>query len=155
MIFDYIMQFIVAMIATLAFAMIFSAPKSELVYCGLSGAIGWISYLIISTILGAPTLGNMVGSLFLTLFSRSLAVKRKNPATVYLIAGIFPLVPGAGIYYTSYYLIMNNMETFSTYGLSTIKTAGAIVMGIICGMAFPQSWFNKVFAPSCRKSSSR
>lgn len=154
MIADYIIQFIVAMVATLAFAMIFSAPKSELVYCGISGAIGWISYSLISSILGAPTLGNMVGSLFLTLFSRSLAVKRKNPVTVYLIAGIFPLVPGAGIYYTSYYLIMNNMETFGSYGLSTIKTAGAIVMGIIFGMAFPQSWFNKVFAPSCHKSSS-
>ncbi len=148
---DYIIQFIVAMIATFGFAIVFSAPKSELVYCGLSGAIGWIFFSIFSALLGAPTLGNVIGSLILTTFSRILAARRKNPATVYLIAGIFPLVPGAGIYYTSYYLIMNDMDTFATYGLSTIKTAGAIVMGIIFGMAFPQSWFNKVFAPSDRK----
>ena len=148
---DYVIQFIVAMIATLGFAVVFSAPKSELIYCGISGGIGWIFYSIITAALGAPTLGNVVGSFLLTVFSRIFAAKRKNPVTVYLIAGIFPLVPGAGIYYTSYYLIMNDMAMFSEYGLSTIKTAGAIVMGIIFGMAFPQSWFNKAFAPFDRK----
>lgn len=144
---DFIIEFIVSMLATVAFAIVFSAPRKELFYCGISGALGWIFYSIISTILGAPTLGNVVGSFVLTVFSRTLAAKRKNPVTVYLISGIFPLVPGAGIYYTSYYLIMNDMAHFSQYGLETIKTAGAIVMGIILGMAFPQSWFNRAFAP--------
>jgi uncharacterized membrane protein YjjB (DUF3815 family) len=148
---EYITQFIVAMIATLGFAIVFSAPKAELVFCGISGAIGWIFYSIFANSFSAPTLGNVVGALLLTVFSRSLAAKRKNPVTVYLISGIFPLVPGAGIYYTSYYLIMNDMAHFSEYGLSTLKTAGAIVMGIILGMAFPQSWFNTAFAPSDRK----
>ena len=151
MITTYIIEFIVGMIATIAFAIVFSAPKSELVYCGISGAIGWIFFSVISNTLGAPTLGNVVGSLALTVFSRALASKRKNPVTVYLVAGIFPLVPGAGIYYTSFYLITNDMVNFSAYGLSTLKTAGAIVMGIILGMAFPQVWFNTVFAPSDRK----
>ena len=108
-------------------------------------------YSLINTILLAPTFGNVIGSFALTFFSRALASKRKNPVTVYLISGIFPLVPGAGIYYTSYYLIMNDMVSFSQAGLSTIKTAGAIVMGIILGMAFPQSFFNTAFAPSGRK----
>ncbi len=147
----FVIEFIVSMIATVAFAIVFSAPRKELFYCGISGALGWIFYSVISTLLGAPTLGNVVGSFVLTVFSRTLAAKRKNPVTIYLIAGIFPLVPGAGIYYTSYYLIMNDMAHFSQYGLETIKTAGAIVMGIILGMAFPQSWFNKAFAPCDRK----
>ena len=146
-----LIEFIVSMIATVAFAIVFSAPRSELFYCGLSGAIGWIGYSIFNSALLAPTLGNVVGSFALTMFSRSLAAKRKNPVTVYLISGIFPLVPGAGIYYTSYYLIMNDMAYFGQYGLMTLKTAGAIVMGIILGMAFPQSWFNKAFAPCDHK----
>mgnify|MGYP002624622553 CR=1 FL=1 len=58
---------------------------------------------IISVYLTTPTLGNLVGAFILTVFSRVLAAKRKNPVTIYLITGIFPLVPGAGIYYTSYY----------------------------------------------------
>ncbi len=140
----YIIQFIVSMIATCGFAIVFSAPKEELVFCGISGALGWLPYIIISQYLGSTTLGNALGALALTLFSRSFAVLRKKPVTVYLITGIFPLVPGAGIYYTSYYLIMNDMVNFSQYGLTTIKTAGAIVIGIILGMALPQALFNKL-----------
>ena len=148
---NYIIEFFVSMMATVAFAIVFSAPRSELAYCGFSGAIGWIFYSVISNNLSAPTLGNVVGAFALTFFSRAIASKRKNPVTVYLISGIFPLVPGAGIYYTSYYLIMNDMVNFSQAGLSTLKTAGAIVMGIILGMAFPQGWFNTAFVPSDRK----
>ena len=151
MLVNYIIEFIVSMVATIAFAIVFSAPKSELVYCGISGAIGWIFYSMINNMLAAPTFGNVIGAFALTFFSRALASKRKNPVTVYLISGIFPLVPGAGIYYTSYFLIMNDMNAFSQSGLSTIKTAAAIVMGIILGMAFPQSLFNTAFAPSDRK----
>ena len=43
----FIIQFIVAMIATISFAILFSAPKQELLFCGLSGAIGWLFYFII------------------------------------------------------------------------------------------------------------
>ena len=129
-------QFIVSMIATLSFAVLFCAPKSELLFCGLTGAIGWIVYLIC-----------------LTVFSRVVAALRKNPVTIYLIAGIFPLVPGAGIYYTSYYFIMNNMSEFSRYGMETIKVAGAIVLGIIFGFSLPQAWFNALQHRTKRQSS--
>ena len=82
-----------------------------------------------------------------------VAALRKNPVTVYLIAGIFPLVPGAGIYYTSYYFIMNNMSEFSRYGMETIKVAGAIVLGIIFGFSLPQAWFNALQHRTKRQSS--
>ena len=139
----YISQFIICVIATISFAIIFSAPKSELIFCGISGALGWVFYLYIVALGGGTTLGNAIGAIVLTLFSRYLATIRKKPVTIYLITGIFPLVPGAGIYYTAYYLIMNEMENFSHYGLFTIKTAGAIVIGIILGMAPPQSFIRK------------
>ena len=43
---EFIIQFIVALFATLSFAVIFSAPKKELFYCGFTGALGWIIYYI-------------------------------------------------------------------------------------------------------------
>ena len=138
-------QFIVSMIATLSFAVLFCAPKSELLFCGLTGAIGWIVYLI--------CLQFDTATLALTVFSRVVAALRKNPVTVYLIAGIFPLVPGAGIYYTSYYFIMNDMSEFSRYGMETIKVAGAIVLGIIFGFSLPQAWFNALQHRTKRQSS--
>ena len=48
MLVNYIIEFIVSMVATVAFAIVFSAPRSELTYCGFSGAIGWIFYSLIN-----------------------------------------------------------------------------------------------------------
>lgn len=137
-----IIQFIVSLFATLSFAVLFSAPKSELIFCGLTGGIGWIVYLICLNFNDSITIANLIATLALTVISRIIASLRKNPVTVYLITGIFPLVPGAGIYYTSYYFIMNEMPDCTRYGMQTVKVAGAIVLGIIFGFALPQVWFN-------------
>ena len=137
-----IIQFIVSLFATLSFAELFGAPKKELFFCGLTGAIGWVVYVIGLNSNMGTVLANLTATFALTVFSRILSAIRRNPVTVYLIAGIFPLVPGAGIYYTSYYFIMNDMTQFSNYGMETIKVAGAIVLGIVFGFGLPQSWFN-------------
>ncbi len=139
-----IVQIILSLLATLSFALLFGAPKSELFFCGLAGAIGWVVYVILLGFDSGITVANLIATLALTVFSRTIASIRKNPVTVYLISGIFPLVPGAGIYYTSYYFIMNDMKLLFSYGTETIKVAGAIVLGIVFGFALPQSWFNKL-----------
>jgi uncharacterized membrane protein YjjB (DUF3815 family) len=137
-----VVQFVVSLMATLSFAVLFSAPKKELFFCGLTGAVGWIVYLIFLDHNASIPIANLIATFALTLISRVIASVRKNPVTLYLITGIFPIVPGAGIYYTSYYFIMNDMEQFSNYGMQTIKVAGAIVLGTVFGFALPQAWFN-------------
>ena len=137
-----LVQFVVSLMATLSFAVLFSAPKKELFFCGLTGAVGWIVYLIFLDHNASIPIANLIATFALTLISRVIASVRKNPVTLYLITGIFPIVPGAGIYYTSYYFIMNDMEQFSNYGMQTIKVAGAIVLGTVFGFALPQAWFN-------------
>lgn len=137
-----ILQFILCTFATLSFAVLFGAPKKELVFCGLTGATGWLVYLICIEFDSGTAIANLIATIALTVISRTIAAIRKNPVTVYLISGIFPLVPGAGIYYTSYYFIMNESSECLSAGAEAIKVAGAIVLGIIFGFALPQSWFN-------------
>ena len=137
------LHFIIAMIATLAFAVLFQAPKSEWGLFGLTGGVGWFVYEYLHSQQGWHLmLATIVATLALTLLSRSFAVLRRHPATVYLLSGIFPLVPGAGIYYAAFYLISGNMEMFSIKGTETVETAGAIVIGIILAMGLPQAWLN-------------
>lgn len=137
-----IIQFIVCFFATLSFAVLFSAPKRQLLFCGLTGAMGWIVYLIIMEKNGGIALANLCAAFTLTLMARLFAAIEKHPVTVYLLAGIFPLVPGAGIYYTSYYFIMHEMDNFAKYGTQTLITAGSIVFGIVFGSALPQRLFH-------------
>lgn len=140
----YMVEFFVAMVATISFAVLFNAPKKEIFYCGFTGAIGWLVYYVITQNGGHNVLASLVSTFCLTIFSRGFAVIRKTPVTVYLLPGIFPLVPGAGIYYTAYYLFIGNNEMFGFKGLETIEIAGAIVFGIIFGFGIPQPIFHKL-----------
>ena len=139
-----IIQFLVCFVANISFAVLFSAPKRQLIFCGLTGSVGWLVYLLCKDCGFGLTGSNLVATLTLTLISRTIAALQKHPVTVYLVAGIFPLVPGAGIYYMSYYFIMNEMEQCTKWGMDTLKIAGSIVLGIIFGFALPQKLFNKL-----------
>lgn len=142
--YEVAIQLLVAMIATMAFGVLFHAPESEYPYCALNGAIGWGTYLFcINHGMGA-VISCMWATFILTLAARILSAIRKMPGTVFLVTGIFTLVPGAGIYYASYYLIIGDLARFVEKGSETFKIAGAIVLGIIFCLALPQSWFNRL-----------
>ena len=101
---EIVIHFIVSTIATFAFAKLFNAPTKELLYCGITGGIGWVIYFILSNNNLGVVLPMLISSFGLTIFARIIAAVRRVPATVYLVCGIFPLVPGRGVYYTIYYL---------------------------------------------------
>lgn len=139
-----ILEFIVAMFASISFAILFTAPKKEVVFCGLTGALGWAVYYGMTNQGIHLVLASLVATFCLTVLARCFAVVRKSPVTVYLLPGIFPLVPGAGIYYTAYYLFIGNTEMSWVKGLETLEIAGAIVFGIIFGFGIPQKLFHRL-----------
>ena len=73
----------------------------------------------------------------LTLLARIFAIVLKAPVTIFLLAGIFPLVPGAGIYYTAYYFIQGNNALALANGISTFKIAVALAIGIALVLGLP------------------
>jgi uncharacterized membrane protein YjjB (DUF3815 family) len=61
---------------------------------------------------------------------------------VFIICGIFTLVPGAGIFWFSYYLTSGAFAMSLQSGLMAVKVAIAIVLGIILAMELPQRLFS-------------
>lgn len=138
-------QTLAAFIGTFAFAILFGVPRPQYATCGIIGAIGWAAFLIMTR---AGIAGTMVSITFSTalicLMSRMVAVWDKCPSTVYLLCGIFPLVPGAGIFWFTYYLVAEKFRLSMTTGFNAGMAAIAIVLGIILAMEFPQRWFSKL-----------
>jgi uncharacterized membrane protein YjjB (DUF3815 family) len=64
-------------------------------------------------------------------YSEIMARVRKYPAISYLVIAIFPLIPGAGIYYATSFLMQSNQEAFTQKALQTIGIAGVIAVGIL------------------------
>ena len=68
-------------------------------------------------------------------------MRRRCPVTLFLLPGIFPLVPGAGIYWTAYYVVTDQIDLAAQKGFSTLKAAVAIVLGILLIFELPQGVF--------------
>ena len=141
---DYVSQLLAASIGTCAFAIVLHAPRKEYGFCTLNGAIAWLVYLLLTDVGAGITMACTGATFVITLIARILSAVRKNPATIFLITALFPLVPGAGIYYTAYYLIMNDFAAAGMKGLETFEVAGGIVLGIIFGFVIPQGIFTKM-----------
>lgn len=118
-------------VSTLGWSVYFNVPKKDLVYCSLTGAIGWIMCMSIEINTGNAILANFIASFIISLLSEFLARKLKRPATLYIIPGIIPLVPGLSIYNTMLELIQGEyiqaLETATHVGM----VSGAIVIGML------------------------
>lgn len=140
--FECALQTGVAFLATIGFSVIFHAPNKELPYTGLTGAIGWFVYLVATGMGAGVVFASFVATIALAWLSRVFSFQRKAPVTVFLICGIFPLVPGAGIYYTGYYIFMGQDGLALDKGMETLKIAVAIALGIGIVLSMPQIFFS-------------
>lgn len=125
-------QMVAALVGTAAFAVLFGVPRKHYLLCGVCGLVGWIVYMALTRAAACtPIEATCVATIAVALVSRICAVCKKCAITVFLICGIFPLVPGAGIYWTSYYLIAGQLRMAMTSGLTAIKLTTAIILGIV------------------------
>ncbi|MEG0167844.1 MAG: threonine/serine exporter family protein [Ruthenibacterium sp.] len=143
---QFIIQCAVAFAATWAFALLYHVPKKEYICCGITGAAGWGCYIACRDLQPSVVIATFFAVIVLALMSRIFAVARQCPATIFLISGIFPLVPGAGIYYTAYYFIMGDNALSAAKGVETFKIAVAIALGIAAVLALPGGVFG-MFTP--------
>ena len=129
-----------AVVGTVSFSVLFGVPREYYPYCGFIGGAGWLVYCLAE--LFSPGSGPcFVATAVVILLSRTAAVVKRCPVTIFLIAGIFPLVPGAGVYWTVYHIVMEELFLAVSTGYSAMKEAIAIVMGIVFVFELPQKLF--------------
>ena len=136
----YFAHFMVAVIATISFGITFQMPRRHYLACGLTGAVGWMVYIFCVELFAlSPAIATLVATLPLTGCARFFAIRHKAPVTIFLLPGIFPLVPGAGIYYTAYYFLRDDRTLFLNKGVETLKIALALALGIalVCSLPLP------------------
>ena len=127
----YEIQNIATFIACVGFAIIFNIHGPGIFICALGGMITWAAYSL-SLYLGSDIYtGYFFAAVVAAIYSEVMARIRKYPAISYLVIAIFPLIPGAGIYYTTNFLVRGDGDAFAQKGLETIGVAGVIAVGIL------------------------
>ena len=137
-------QALAAFIGTWGFTVLYGVDKEQYLLSGLIGVAGWMVYLACFRFvhLSAPV-ASMVAALVVSMLSRFSAVPSRCPAQIFIICGIFTLVPGAGIFWFSYYLTASQFALSLQTGFMAVKVAISIVLGIILAMELPQRLFSR------------
>ena len=138
----YIKQFLYAFLSTIGFAVIFNSPKDTIVKAGINGTVGWIIYLVTKDLSSSSIAGSFVGALSVGILGEISAKIFKKPSTTFIIPGIIPLVPGAGIYYTMLALTKKNFLNAADSGSQTLLVALALASGVIVSSALNRAIVN-------------
>jgi uncharacterized membrane protein YjjB (DUF3815 family) len=132
---DYSLVFnaVTAFIGCIGFAILFNIHGPGGLLCGLGGTLTWLIYLICFRKTGNSLAAYFWSTLFASFYAETMARVRKYPAISYLVISIFPLIPGAGVYYTMNYALQSNMDAFADKGMETAAVAGIMAVAILLG----------------------
>ncbi|MGN1266671.1 MAG: threonine/serine exporter family protein [Dorea sp.] len=142
MMLELFMNVICSFYGTLGFALMFHVPPKYFFSCGMTGVAGWMvfKYIVDYTVFSSAV-ASFLGAFVVVLISRILTVVKKCPITIFLISGIVPLVPGAGVYFTAYYLVTDQLALAVSQGMEAVKIAFGIVLGIVFVLSIPREFF--------------
>lgn len=120
-----------ALIGCIGFSILFNIHGPGGLLCALGGVLTWVGFVLIQRFTGSEPFAYFAGAFFASTYAEVMARVRKYPAISYLVVSLFPLIPGAGIYYTMYYAVHGNMEAFAAQGSHTAAIAGLIAVGVL------------------------
>ena len=126
-----LVQVLVSFIGCVGFAIYFNVHSVGVLLTSLGGLLTWAAYLVAAHF-GCGIVGaNFWAAVVAAIFSEIMARIRKYPALSYLVVAIFPLLPGAGIYYTMSFILQNNTDAAWAKGMETASVAGVMAVGIL------------------------
>jgi len=135
-----IIQITASFFGTMGFCFLFNIRGNKLWLAALGGMLSWLLFLSLESIVASEGIRYFLVSVCSTIYAEILARKVKCPATVFLVTGMVPLIPGSALYQTMSFFMAEDYAAFSARGLQTVMMA----VGIAVGMLFPMSVFQLI-----------
>ena len=128
---DFVILLVASTVGTLGIALLFGVEFKKLPWGLLASIISCAAYEITFYFGGGYFLSAFVAAGLVAAYSDFFAHVLKTPATVLIILGIVPLVPGSMLYYTVLGAVNSDMVMFSAKGKGALLVAAGLALGII------------------------
>jgi len=139
-VYSLLAQLIPCLIGCFGFAVLFNIHGPGVLLCTLGGVLTWVVYGLCLHFGTGEIAAYFWGAVFSSVYSEIMARVRKYPAISYLLVSVFPLLPGAGVYYTMNYAVRGQMDLFAQRGMNTAAIAGAMAVGILLVSTTVRLW---------------
>lgn len=121
-----------ATVGCIGFAIWFGVEKSKQIGCCAAGALlTWSAYLFTYRYLPNAFAATLLAAVACALFAQAMARLNKAPATIFQTVSVFPLIPGAALYYAMYGLVMRDGALATAKGVELLLACFGIVLGFM------------------------
>ncbi|RIL71391.1 threonine/serine exporter family protein [Staphylococcus devriesei] len=128
----WILNLLFSFMSSFFFCVIFDAPRRLYLSCGFVGAFGWMVYILFYHGFSIHTIySSFLGSLALGLISHYMARRKKEPAIIFMVPGIIPLVPGGLAFDATKNLVLLEFGQAINTMLEVTLIAGGIALGLL------------------------
>jgi uncharacterized membrane protein YjjB (DUF3815 family) len=131
------LTYLSAFVTSAATSLAMRGPRSTILPIGLVGLLGWLGYQVGLMIWPesrpfAAFLGALVVGIAAEVFARRL----HQPTILFIIPGLFPLVPGIMAYRGTLALINGDLASAAAIWTETVIYAGGLAIGLTIPPAF-------------------
>ncbi|MCD8103494.1 MAG: threonine/serine exporter family protein [Lachnospiraceae bacterium] len=138
--YSYLIHALACFIGCAGFSILFNIHGIGTAICCLGGMLSWTVYFFAMRLGASELTAYFLATVFAAAYSELMARVRKFPAISYLVVSIFPLIPGAGVYYTMNYLVSGETSLGADQGLCTIAVAGLMAVAILLVSTIVRLW---------------
>ena len=125
-----LLQVIGAFFSVVTFSFLLRVPRKYIFWAGFTGAVSWWLYLVLLEFQVSMAVATFLSGCLISLCGQVFARILKTPVTIFVIPGILPLVPGAGMFRIARSVIRSDGMT-SYYITQTLIVAGMIALSIM------------------------
>lgn len=133
---NFFLPIIAATLATFGFSLVFNIRGKNLLIATLCGTFSWAIYLVCDAFSSSVMMPYFVCGLSIALYSETAAYLFRAPATIFLMSGFIPAVPGSAIYRAMESCLFGDVTGFAEGLVNTLKIGGAIALGLILMSSF-------------------
>ncbi len=118
-------------IGSVGFCVLFNIHGPGILLCGLGAVLTWGMYCLCLHLGCGDIMAYFWATVMAAGYAEIMARVRKYPAISYLVVSVFPLIPGAGVYYTMSHAVRGDMVSFAEQGTHTIAIAAMMAVGML------------------------
>lgn len=118
-------------VACVGFAMWFKIQGKQVLFSGIGAFFTWAIYCLVYAFWPSNFVATMAGAVFVAAFAFIMARVNKAPATIFLTASAFPLIPGPNLYYMMYGWVSGDSVLASQETSVLLETCLGIALGFL------------------------